>query len=200
MSINFNPRSPHGERRIFHSDCIQDGVISIHALLTESDYHLTYTHSIVYTISIHALLTESDEHTRQCVTKPCDFNPRSPHGERRVVRPFALAYSLISIHALLTESDEDLDDLDAIAGDFNPRSPHGERLPSVMGLPTLSRFQSTLSSRRATRFFLIRATGQNYFNPRSPHGERPWLATATRCPSAYFNPRSPHGERPLLAR
>ena len=33
-------------------------------------------------------------------------------------------------------------------------------------------FQSTLSLRRATRFFPIRVTGQSYFNPRSPCGER----------------------------
>ena len=79
--------------------------ISIHALLTESD-HLTYTHSIVYT----------------------DFNPRSPHGERRTHMGIIAQDLEISIHALLTESDAESAATEAEQANFNPRSPHGERL------------------------------------------------------------------------
>ena len=102
------------------------------------------------TISIHALLTESD-HGAHRQSKPVYyFNPRSPHGERRLGMEFYFVMPAISIHALLTESDE------------------AER-PDVLGDIL---FQSTLSSRRATVMFPSKSFARPYFNPRSPHGER----------------------------
>ena len=103
-----------------------------------------------------------------------DFYPRSPCGERQVLRYGVLTASLISIHALLAESD--FSDL-VIASDiihFYPRSPCGERqevlvallfemgisihallaesdLLSCFGRITNVSFLSTLSLRRATQ-------------------------------------------------
>ena len=81
-------------------------------------------------ISIHALLTESDRCSGCLNFLEAYFNPRSPHGERPdtvMARGFG---GLISIHALLTESDFLLF-LSLRPGDnFNPRSPHGERPPA----------------------------------------------------------------------
>ncbi len=57
-------------------------------------------------ISIHAPRAGSDEHTRRAKSGLCDFNPRSPCGERRG----------------LYGGDWQRDDY------FNPRSPCGERL------------------------------------------------------------------------
>ena len=84
------------------------------------------------------------------------------------------------------------------------------------------RFQSTLSSRRATDSCYCLPICILYFNPRSPHGERPTISplstpwtkfqstlssrratiSGTSRPTslAYFNPRSPHGERRLVCR
>ena len=56
-------------------------------------------------ISIHAPRTGSDSARNQRTPTGADFNPRSPHGERRV-------------HAHRGAGRR---------GDFNPRSPHGER-------------------------------------------------------------------------
>ena len=56
--------------------------ISIHALLTESD-SLSGGGIVHVGISIHALLTESDSVTDNNYKIICNFNPRSPHGERR---------------------------------------------------------------------------------------------------------------------
>ena len=124
-------------------------------------------------ISIHALLTESDFSTRQFSHRLSYFNPRSPHGERRwllSIRKYCyckfqstlssrratsalLIICLareISIHALLTESDY-----------FSVRICTNCRI-SIHALLTESdfrffgifkvrqSFQSTLSSRRAT--------------------------------------------------
>ena len=101
-------------------------------------------------ISIHAPRTGSDRHGSVIISKDNNFNPRSPHGERR-------DGSSLSIMDLVFQST--LPARGATGGNlstkkrkdnFNPRSPHGERhLPLI-----------TLYIHFA------------YFNPRSPHGER----------------------------
>ena len=123
-----------------------------------------------------------------------DFNPRSPHGERRAaVKRFCCN-----------------------GGYFNPRSPHGERLSSHALRPYHANFnpRSPHGERLDCQAFVEYCVN---FNPRSPHGERLWGARWTSCrrifqstlPARgatfigyhlqdtmyYFNPRSPHGER-----
>ena len=56
-------------------------------------------------ISIHALLTESDGSPPPCARPTRDFYPRSPYGERRNGCLQTRQLYAISIHALLTESD-----------------------------------------------------------------------------------------------
>ena len=81
-SINFYPRSPCGERHLRVVDGSKSSIISIHALLAESDETLII------------LMEEFD-----------NFYPRSPCGERRYIWPAYLQRQIISIHALLAESD-----------------------------------------------------------------------------------------------
>ncbi len=79
--LNFYPRSPCGERRLIPDARELSSIISIHALLAESDlFHQVIQRRGV--ISIHALLAESD-----------------------IVIPDAGISEMISIHALLAESD-----------------------------------------------------------------------------------------------
>ena len=127
---------------------------------------------------------------------PCNFNPRSPHGERQEATSGAPA-----------------------AGDFNPRSPHGERPTdgdaqapprkisihaprtgsdnSALGNVSIhAQFQSTLPARGATNR-RSSTPNQSNFNPRSPHGERHICDSAVKSADPHFNPRSPHGERPI---
>ena len=132
---NFNPRSPHGERRRLHHGRRWHDHISIHAPRTGSDTGGDPFFYDSWDISIHAPRTGSDDlyprrrHDRRY------FNPRSPHGERCL---------LLSGYA-------------APAFDFNPRSPHGERLRQAPVPPCV-----------------------RDFNPRSPHGERP-AVRPVRC-------------------
>ena len=192
--VHFNPRSPHGERRLFRIFPQKPLWISIHALLTESDEQCSQQRNKRSRISIHALLTESDPglsrpipsrnnfnprspHGERPAQSPGHlpmyyFNPRSPHGERRLPKYNHIQYQRISIHALLTESDTWAVPEIALDGNFNPRSPHGERPGRGKQCDQRCR----------------------YFNPRSPHGERQ-QSGRLRCCRMYFNPRSPHGER-----
>ena len=105
--------------------------ISIHALLTESDVTvLGVQHRIG--ISIHALLTESDDRQRPARPDCQDFYPRSPCGERRAEQSG-----------------------NKVNHNFYPRSPCGER-PFLSGsIKFCSVFLSTLSLRRATAYVLF---------------------------------------------
>ena len=102
---NFNPRSPHGERRgcfvgmslitQFQSTLPARGAtvvrlalsqwlaISIHAPRTGSDRSAIRVNSLSSDISIHAPRTGSDWKDAKKLAKNLYFNPRSPHGERR---------------------------------------------------------------------------------------------------------------------
>ena len=82
-----------------------------------------------------------------------DFNPRDPHGSRRLFIGVAPFYKPISIHATLTGRDH-RPFFSKILPTFyfNPRDPHGSR-PIL--IPSLSLCC--------------------HFNPRDPHGSRPLL-------------------------
>ena len=123
-------------------------VISIHALLAESDRYKATTRGRA-AISIHALLAESDDDVGGGMIEEINFNPRSPCGERPMVfrcsmgrASFQSTLSLrratmelclagevmwISIHALLAESDRWCSAAQWAGHHFNPRSPCGER-------------------------------------------------------------------------
>ena len=124
-------------------------------------------------ISIHALLAESDILHQPRLYPPSDFYPCSPCGERLLPTPFSICCYIISIHALLAESD-----LPAwvypvrSTVNFYPRSPCGERLSHFKTRRGLLAFLSTLSLRRATRAGSAASRQQAYFYPRSPCGER----------------------------
>ena len=127
---NFYPRSPCGERRKNRVGGGNALVISIHALLAESDWAA---------ITLREVLSY--------------FYPRSPCGERQTClkhptmgKRFLSTLSLrratgsdtriiidgkISIHALLAESDHCFKSPESFAMHFYPRSPCGERPASL---------------------------------------------------------------------
>ena len=103
-------------------------VISIHALLAESDLGRQSRRQDRSPISIHALLAESDQLYGRVLEPALEFlstlslrratfrtprrskwgthfYPRSPCGERRLLQNGFLDVAAISIHALLAESD-----------------------------------------------------------------------------------------------
>ena len=189
----FYPRSPCGERlanlRGLYSEAIFLSTLSLRRAT-----RILSTSRAFSVISIHALLAESDRRTFRNQQRCSNFYPRSPCGERQRQLDAVTAAYMISIHALLAESDgvcnqkppqarKFLSTLSLrratgiittfaiIAGHFYPRSPCGER-PSPCVVMNVRRD----------------------FYPRSPCGER-------RCqrgpgvPDLDFYPRSPCGER-----
>ena len=213
---NFNPRSPYGERlSSLVSASSREGFQS--TLPVRGATSPSMVMSLSCKISIHAPRTGSDAFPRRWARPGCDFNPRSPYGERH-------GDPCLGGHP----------------GNFNPRSPYGERR-EVMSMTLFSRrFQSTLPVRGATPRFCLKTseklisihaprTGSDTqnaggmpraedFNPRSPYGERPPAPSfpsitskisihaprtgsdsqgTTHAPlEPNFNPRSPYGERP----
>ena len=101
-------------------------VISIHALLAESDDNVCPMFMFV-TISIHALLAESDPKSFRGRRCPANFYPRSPCGERRNATGHGpdgrLFLSTLSLRrATVTGSESQ-----KLILHFYPRSPCGER-------------------------------------------------------------------------
>ena len=101
-------------------------------------------------ISIHALLAESDRSRQIIIIIVDNFYPRSPCGERLDDLQVPASVSKISIHALLAESDAIAANPIFPVRDFYPRSPCGERPPRCRRHLKAPKFLSTLSLRRAT--------------------------------------------------
>ena len=149
---------------------------------------------MTYVISIHALLAESDLIRYRIKARYTNFYPRSPCGERPHWPTTLLLKSLflstlslrratrtgltcgggrnISIHALLAESDILFGGVLLCIVYFYPRSPCGERQILHVHLAKEYLFLSTLSLRRATASNQTALQEQRDFYPRSPCGER----------------------------
>ena len=235
---HFYPRSPCGERRSEGTTATSAGIFLSTLSLRRATLAMAgYTKAEI--ISIHALLAESDYTAIVCAPPTLNFYPRSPCGERPImvgagtmILPFLSTLSLrrattgfdsgtmvpaISIHALLAESDPTMPCTDlrgprflstlslrrataALSGgtlsdvDFYPRSPCGERHGGRFLPKRGHRFLSTLSLRRATVLVCPPSVQPDYFYPRSPCGERPTV-DCNLSRRLNFYPRSPCGER-----
>ena len=122
----FYPRSPCGERppgaSVFRGWTLFLSTLSLRRATRPS-----VGSSAAEVISIHALLAESDISCALSASKLGDFYPRSPCGERRNANCNYRNARPISIHALLAESDASQTNLPGRISDFYPRSPCGER-------------------------------------------------------------------------
>ena len=81
----------------------------------------------------------------------CDFNPRSPHGERRISVSGGAGAEIFQ--STLPARGATVPKLSVVRlpTDFNPRSPHGERRARRAGETGQESFQSTLPARGATQ-------------------------------------------------
>ena len=124
--MDFNPRSPYGERRFFCHPFSLPLIISIHAPLTGSDLPIGLPRVGGQDFNPRSPYGERPNETRWSGSN-FNFNPRSPYGERLVpaknilkkrkfqstlplrgatpIRKRQAAGRAISIHAPLTGSD-----------------------------------------------------------------------------------------------
>ena len=135
------------------------GLISIHALLAESDLAGPSGPAFLYNFYPRSPCGERP-HRPERRRQRGDFYPRSPCGERHAKRFSTLHHILISIHALLAESDDASKDAIKAIANFYPRSPCGERRYGFGGDNSLPLFLSTLSLRRATNCRFHARTGR----------------------------------------
>ena len=148
-SSNFNPRSPHGERR---SSCSFSSISLIfQPTLPARGATVPKAHSYsVLVISTHAPRTGSDGNRKGKIT------PKR-----------------ISTHAPRTGSDRCAAAKRENTSHFNPRSPHGERHSIGQVAFAYCSFQPTLPARGATSGSVISSVGMQ-FQPTLPARGATW--------------------------
>ena len=148
--LDFNPRSPHGERRQEAGAHVKKGEFqpTLPARgATTSKGTMPLQSPFQPTLPARgATLSMSC-----CTICPENFNPRSPHGERRKHHCRSAGGYPISTHAPRTGSDADAR-LPIIQLDISTHAPRtGSDLRSHLRLRQYRAFQPTLPARGATR-------------------------------------------------
>ena len=168
----FYPRSPCGERHLRVVDGSKSSIISIHALLAESDLHGCYSlrHSAQFLSTLS--LRRATRNTPALLGNSQFLSTLSLRRATRAANCQQRNHQ-ISIHALLAESD----------------------ISVLWMVRSHQLFLSTLSLRRATIAHLNYDVVAPDFYPRSPCGERLAIGLSTKSISNFY-PRSPCGERP----
>ena len=148
--LHFYPRSPCGERQALGLLGWLRVLISIHALLAESD-PCGAARGAAAGVFLSTLSLRRATSRRSRRQRHRNFYPRSPCGERPALSQSSAKSIPISIHALLAESDRVYRKARYHMAYFYPRSPCGERPISPDSTEKSSLFLSTLSLRRATK-------------------------------------------------
>jgi len=128
--VNFNPRSPRGERLDLHKK-YEIYLLFQSTLPTRGATGLTDAWAVFFSISIHAPHAGSDI----ALGKPTlmfGISIHAPHAGSDFVRCPFIRFFLISIHAPHAGSDKADQGSDDQSCNFNPRSPRGERLHGKM--------------------------------------------------------------------
>ena len=148
-SYYFYPRSPCGERQVS-----QHSPSTVHTFLSTLSLRRAtrrpWVAGFCVVISIHALLAESDHQGTGRGKRCWYFYPRSPCGERQHAQPAKQFKVLISIHALLAESDEVAKRTTDIRPLFLSTLSLRRATSMAVWVRRISIFLSTLSLRRAT--------------------------------------------------
>jgi hypothetical protein len=190
---SFNPRRPHG-RRLVSNAAMRDAPAFQSAPPSRAATLAVQAWATSRDVSIRAALTGGDRIAEVVRPVSVGFNPRRPHGRRRLLvallttahrfqsappsRAATLAESMRSMTALFQSAppsraatSNGKNQLASSAG-FNPRRPHGRRLAGYLAILGTSPFQSAPPSRAATLALPSDSTTPLCFNPRRPHGRR----------------------------
>ena len=219
MEFDFNPRSPHGERREAAA-ALRRGA-EFQSTLPARGATLVFV-ALCGTLSFQSTLPARGA-TRHCnpadAPQPEIFQPTLPARGATVGADvlFHPAFR-ISIHAPRTGSDSwGGRAFPSSVPHFNPRSPHGERRRTVATGKIIVGFQSTLPARGATGEQAYRVAMGTFQSTLPARGATTWRRADARSSGFQstlpargatsatpfglrkswknFNPRSPHGER-----
>ena len=171
-SLDFNPRSPWGERPDASSLTGAISVISIHAPRGGSDSQMTSSRNT--RISFQSTLPVGGATDFLLLAaQTLGISIHAPRGGSDNRKREAGQRWVISIHAPRGGSDRGTACGPWRISNFNPRSPWGERLQTFA---------------YCSRYILI--------SIHAPRGGSDVHRRRSACDGAYFNPRSPWGERP----
>ena len=169
--MDFNPRSPWGERLCLHAFPLIADVFQSTLPVGGATLALQELCCLV-NISIHAPRGGSDHRSAPRPDTPYDFNPRSPWGERPM-------HQIVPVSRFRFQSTLPVGG--ATTSFRQTKKSQSISIHAPRGGSDIDDFRE--------------CGGQKNFNPRSPWGERPWLRPPSRPGSCDFNPRSPWGER-----
>ena len=209
-----------GSDRVSNSASIWRILISIHAPRTGSDVTAYIIPDCGIMISIHAPRTGSDLEAVHKLTDTINFNPRSPHGERRdktenivLKRRFqstlparGATYRVIggmggrgiSIHAPRTGSDVGIPscNVDKKISIHAPRTGSDENHTAFNAYQLISIHAPRTGSDDKPH---MRYTCLKKISIHAPRTGSDVALLAEGTNAGNFNPRSPHGERPMDA-
>ena len=217
--VNFNPRSPHGERR---SSSYPD--VMLNQFQPTLPARGATRHMFPSIADIWDFNPRSPHGERRAVDKKflslLYFNPRSPHGERPLSSKRGISISLISTHAPRTGSDKFLRRWKRQRKIFQPTLPargatqapgaankracistHAPRTGSDFAVAdretAVATFQPTLPARGATCMTSLTILIAS-FQPTLPARGATAICVGIHKFATNFNPRSPHGERLVI--
>ena len=193
---NFNPRSPHGERRHQRRTLRRGADFNPRSPHGERPSVMSHNPTPYCYFNPRSPHGERPDFQRDLWGNQ-HFNPRSPHGERRFL-PSGPAAASVFQSTLPARGATTRTPLVSSLLPFQSTLPaRGATRWETGFFGGGSEFQSTLPARGATRGLAAVTRPQMWnFNPRSPHGERLPPRGTNEAAEWHFNPRSPHGERP----
>ena len=167
---DFNPRSPHGERRggtlrVAQRSEFQPTLPARGATSPSEQPNARYGFQ-------PTLPARGATGGRSCSGVTAFISTHAPRTGSDIVARYIQRARRISTHAPRTGSDGINTWQSSQPAHFNPRSPHGERLAHQLDRRAVRLFQPTLPARGATHHRRPRVHAPAHFNPRSPHGER----------------------------
>ena len=193
-NTHFYPRSPCGERQLYINRTAKAVVISIHALLAESDNKRFKAQVSEFLFLSTLSLRRATEQWLQQNGYDIFLSTlslRRATGGRSTKSSFRGFLSTLSLRRATFALALNL----AHVGDFYPRSPCGERLspwPSTSHMLAISIHALLAESDCAVS---VQISGNVNFYPRSPCGERRCYSLRHSAQGWHFYPRSPCGER-----
>ena len=216
---DFNPRSPHGERRRWYSSSLPTSPFqsTLPARGATWNPHRLYLYKIFQStlpargattahsgkfrgvpISIHAPRTGSDltNVAISCGSEISIHAPRTGSDEKRKDRKgYHNGFqSTLPARGATRNTSHTI----STRGHFNPRSPHGERHRGRVQDTSKMSFQSTLPARGATKCRVVVNPNVGFQSTLPARGATATFGETNKN-KTYFNPRSPHGERRLVA-